>query len=543
MRVRRRPHARITRAAVTSGSSRPAPPRTHRSGSFFFFDESLPHGYECWAGVPSLPKLDYGSLELRTPALRRPGQSSCGTGSTAPIALDGWRIDVRQRDRHGESGIDLTADVARRVRAAVVATRPDAVLVAEHDYDARGDLRGDGWHGLMNYPGFTRPVWCVAPRRRPPATGRRSFVGASCRSSATVRGRGRRQDARLPRRRAVAVGAALVGHARQPRHRALRDRAGSRERQLVGIGMQMTTPGRADGVRRRRDRARGRLGGGRAAPDAVVDARDLGHGAARRVPPPDLAAPVVTGASRAAGSATRTWTPTRSRTCGRAADERVLCLARRRAGEPLRLRARTRSGGERSRRWPEGQTERPRGGRSGRAAGRRARVPGLEDRVRGRRVVAEVVLKDVDKVYDNGFHAVKDLSLEIEDGEFLVLVGPVGLRQDDGPAHGRRAGADHRRHGRDRRPRRQRPVAEGPRHRDGVPELRALPAPERRRQHRLRPAAAEDAEARGRASAWRGRPSCSTSRRTSTASRSSSPAGSASASRWAGRSSGSRRSS
>ena len=40
--------------------------------------------------------------------------------------------------------------------------------------------------------------------------------------------------------------------------------------------------------------------------------------------------------------------------------------------------------------------------------------------------MAEVVLKDVDKVYDNGFHAVKDLSLEIEDGEFLVLVGPSG---------------------------------------------------------------------------------------------------------------------
>ncbi len=40
--------------------------------------------------------------------------------------------------------------------------------------------------------------------------------------------------------------------------------------------------------------------------------------------------------------------------------------------------------------------------------------------------MAEVVLKDVDKVYDNGFHAVKDLSLEIGDGEFLVLVGPSG---------------------------------------------------------------------------------------------------------------------
>jgi multiple sugar transport system ATP-binding protein len=40
--------------------------------------------------------------------------------------------------------------------------------------------------------------------------------------------------------------------------------------------------------------------------------------------------------------------------------------------------------------------------------------------------MAEVTLHEVDKVYPNGFHAVKDLSLEIQDGEFLVLVGPSG---------------------------------------------------------------------------------------------------------------------
>jgi multiple sugar transport system ATP-binding protein len=40
--------------------------------------------------------------------------------------------------------------------------------------------------------------------------------------------------------------------------------------------------------------------------------------------------------------------------------------------------------------------------------------------------MADVVFNDVDKVYDNGFHAVQDLSLDIKDGEFLVLVGPSG---------------------------------------------------------------------------------------------------------------------
>jgi len=40
--------------------------------------------------------------------------------------------------------------------------------------------------------------------------------------------------------------------------------------------------------------------------------------------------------------------------------------------------------------------------------------------------MAEVTFKDVDKVYGTDVHAVKDLSLDIQDGEFLVLVGPSG---------------------------------------------------------------------------------------------------------------------
>src|ERR671933_44159 len=40
--------------------------------------------------------------------------------------------------------------------------------------------------------------------------------------------------------------------------------------------------------------------------------------------------------------------------------------------------------------------------------------------------MAEVEFKDVDKIYENGVQAVFDLSLRIQDSEFLVLVGPSG---------------------------------------------------------------------------------------------------------------------
>src|SRR5215472_7175859 len=41
-------------------------------------------------------------------------------------------------------------------------------------------------------------------------------------------------------------------------------------------------------------------------------------------------------------------------------------------------------------------------------------------------VMATVDLEQVSKVYANGFRAVRDLDLEVADGEFMVLVGPSG---------------------------------------------------------------------------------------------------------------------
>ncbi|MEO2109118.1 MAG: ATP-binding cassette domain-containing protein, partial [Actinomycetota bacterium] len=40
--------------------------------------------------------------------------------------------------------------------------------------------------------------------------------------------------------------------------------------------------------------------------------------------------------------------------------------------------------------------------------------------------MAKVTLKGVNKVYPDGYPAIKDLDLDIEDGEFVILVGPSG---------------------------------------------------------------------------------------------------------------------
>ncbi len=98
--------------------------------------------------------------------------------------------------------------------------------------------------------------------------------------------------------------------------------------------------------------------------------------------------------------------------------------------------------------------------------------------------MASVTFRDIEKSYGK-VKVLHGLGFDIQDGEFVVLVGPVGLRQEHAAAHAGRAGGDQRRRDHDRRQGGQRPRVEGPRHRDGVPELRAVPAHDGAREHGL----------------------------------------------------------
>lgn len=131
---------------------------------FYIFNDELEHGYESWIGVKSLPKFNYASEKFRETMIS--GENSVlRKWLKPPFNLDGWRVDVANMS--GRLGVlDMTHDVARLARAAVLAEGADKILIGEHNHDAGGDLDGDGWQGNMNYTSFRNPVcsWLVAPQ-------------------------------------------------------------------------------------------------------------------------------------------------------------------------------------------------------------------------------------------------------------------------------------------------------------------------------------------------------------------------------------------
>ncbi|MFT4262857.1 MAG: glycoside hydrolase family 13 protein [Nocardioides sp.] len=122
---------------------------------WYYFHED--GSYETWMGYPTLPKLDHTDPDMRA-AMTEGADSTVARWLKPPYFLDGWRIDVANMS--GRLGaIDVNHDVARTIRRTIEEENPNGWLIGEHNHDASTDIDGDGWHGTMNYSGFSWPIW------------------------------------------------------------------------------------------------------------------------------------------------------------------------------------------------------------------------------------------------------------------------------------------------------------------------------------------------------------------------------------------------
>jgi len=128
-------------------------PESDEHGFYFWEDGD----YVSWLGVKSLPKLNYASQVLRQRVFEDP-DGVVRKWVSGVHGLDGWRVDVANMTGRYK-GQDLNHEVACQMRAAMHDSAPGSLLVGEHCHDFALDAAGDGWDGVMNYAGFTRPVW------------------------------------------------------------------------------------------------------------------------------------------------------------------------------------------------------------------------------------------------------------------------------------------------------------------------------------------------------------------------------------------------
>jgi alpha-glucosidase len=131
-------------------------PGTPESEFYYWLDEEQ-KDYVSWLGVPSLPKFNWNSAELRRRFIEGP-DSVVAKWLSAPYNFDGWRIDVaNMTGRYLDE--DLNTEVRRIIRQTMIEVNPDTILLGESTNDASSDFQGDAWHGAMTYANFTRPIW------------------------------------------------------------------------------------------------------------------------------------------------------------------------------------------------------------------------------------------------------------------------------------------------------------------------------------------------------------------------------------------------
>jgi alpha-glucosidase len=210
----------------------------------YFYFEPGEDGVErpaTWLGVSSLIKLNFASNRLRD-EMYRSESSVAKKWLRGENGMDGWRIDVaNMAARRGEH--DVSHEVSREFVAACHEEKSDTYVVGEHFQDGRADLAAGGWHGVMAYSAFTRPVWAWLRADALPVGFPNSFLGSAFgvpkRDGVSMVSAMRAFTAGVPFDAVLRSWLILDSHDTPRFHELVGDQAKTK----VGVGLQMTMPG------------------------------------------------------------------------------------------------------------------------------------------------------------------------------------------------------------------------------------------------------------------------------------------------------------
>jgi alpha-glucosidase len=210
----------------------------------YFYFERDEDGIErpaTWLGVSSLIKLNFASQALRGVVYRH-RDSIAKRWLQGENGLDGWRIDVANMMAR-RAAHDVSHEVSREFVDSCHESKPDSYVVGEHFQDGRTDLSHGGWHGVMAYSAFTRPVWAWLRADELPKGFPQSFLGSAFgvpkRDGVSMVSAMRAFTAGVPFDAVLRSWLILDSHD-TPRFHVL---TGDRARTKVGVGLQMTLPG------------------------------------------------------------------------------------------------------------------------------------------------------------------------------------------------------------------------------------------------------------------------------------------------------------
>lgn len=121
---------------------------------FYFINDD--GSYHAWAGVPTMPTLNYGSEKLRN-IIYKGEHSVLKKYLNESFNIDGWRFDVADVMARNEK-LNVYNEVWEEINKEIKDTNSEALILAEEWQDSSEMYNGRRWDSTMNYFSCELPI-------------------------------------------------------------------------------------------------------------------------------------------------------------------------------------------------------------------------------------------------------------------------------------------------------------------------------------------------------------------------------------------------